>query len=113
MPGPGIGFWQALSIIVITIILSFFTLIFGELVPKRLAMKYSEKIAFSTIGIISFISVITSPFVKLLTATTNLVSKIFGVSEYEEEVVTEMKKLKMMVDQGQEKGDYKEKRKKI
>ena len=89
MPGPGIGFWQALSIIVITIILSFFTLIFGELVPKRLAMKYSEKIAFSTIGIISFISVITSPFVKLLTATTNLVSKIFGVSEYEEEVVTE------------------------
>ena len=103
MPGPGIGFWQALSIIVITIILSFFTLIFGELVPKRLAMKYSEKIAFSTIGIISFISVITSPFVKLLTATTNLVSKIFGVSEYEEEVVTE-EEIKMMVDQGQEKG---------
>ena len=103
IPGPGIGFWQALSIIVITIILSFFTLIFGELVPKRLAMKYSEKIAFSTIGIISFISVITSPFVKLLTATTNLVSKIFGVSEYEEEVVTE-EEIKMMVDQGQEKG---------
>jgi len=72
-------------------------------VPKRLAMKYSEKIAFSTIGIISFISVITSPFVKLLTATTNLVSKIFGVSEYEEEVVTE-EEIKMMVDQGQEKG---------
>ena len=103
MPGPGIGFWQALSIIVITIILSFFTLIFGELVPKRLAMKYSEKIAFSTIGIISFISVITSPFVKLLTATTNLVSKIFGVSEYEEEVVTE-EEIKMMIDEGEEKG---------
>ena len=45
--------WQALSIIVITIIFIIFTLIFGELVPKRLAMKYSEKIAFSTIGIIS------------------------------------------------------------
>ena len=103
IPGLGIGFWQALSIIVITIILSFFTLIFGELVPKRLAMKYSDKIAYSTIGIISFISVITSPFVKLLTATTNLVSKIFGVSEYEEEVVTE-EEIKMMVDQGQEKG---------
>lgn len=103
IPGLGIGFWQALSIIVITIILSFFTLIFGELVPKRLAMKYSEKIAYSTIGIISFISILTSPFVKLLTATTNLVSKIFGVSEYEEEVVTE-EEIKMMVDQGQEKG---------
>ena len=103
IPGLGIGFWQALSIIVITIILSFFTLIFGELVPKRLAMKYSEKIAYATIGIISFISILTSPFVKLLTATTNLVSKIFGVSEYEEEVVTE-EEIKMMVDQGQEKG---------
>ena len=103
IPGLGIGFWQALSIIVITIILSFFTLIFGELVPKRLAMKYSEKIAYATIGIISFISILTSPFVKLLTATTNLVSKIFGVSEYEEEIVTE-EEIKMMVDQGQEKG---------
>ena len=103
IPVLGIGFWQALSIIVITIILSFFTLIFGELVPKRLAMKYSEKIAYATIGIISFISILTSPFVKLLTATTNLVSKIFGVSEYEEEVVTE-EEIKMMVDQGQEKG---------
>ena len=103
IPGLGIGFWQALSIIVITRILSFFTLIFGELVPKRLAMKYSEKIAYATIGIISFISILTSPFVKLLTATTNLVSKIFGVSEYEEEVVTE-EEIKMMVDQGQEKG---------
>ncbi len=103
LPGAGIDFWQTLSIVIITIILSFFTLIFGELVPKRLAMKYSEKIAYSTIGIISFISILTSPFVKLLTWSTNVVSKLFGVSEYEEEVVTE-EEIKMMVDQGQEKG---------
>ena len=103
MPFLSVEVWKGISIIVITIILSFFTLIFGELVPKRLAMKYSEKIAYATIGIISFISILTSPFVKLLTATTNLVSKIFGVSEYEEEVVTE-EEIKMMVDQGQEKG---------
>lgn len=102
-PSLGIGFWETLSIIIITIILSFFTLIFGELVPKRLAMKYSEKIAYSTIGFISLISVIASPFVKLLTATTNIVSKIFGVSEHEEEIVTE-EEIRMMVDQGQEKG---------
>ena len=103
IPSLGIGFWETLSIIIITIILSFFTLIFGELVPKRLAMKYSEKIAYSTIGFISLISVIASPFVKLLTATTNIVSKIFGVSEHEEEIVTE-EEIRMMVDQGQEKG---------
>ena len=78
-PSLGISFWQTFSIIIITIILSFFTLIFGELVPKRLAMKYSEKIAYGTIGFISFISVITSPFVKLLSGVTNFISKLFGV----------------------------------
>ena len=80
----GISAWQNISIIIITIILSFFTLIFGELVPKRLAMKNYEKIAFATIGIIRGISIITAPFVKLLTVVTNMVSKIFGVGENEE-----------------------------
>ena len=44
--------WKAVSIVIITIILSFFTLVFGELVPKRLAMKYYEKIAYATIGLL-------------------------------------------------------------
>ena len=103
----GIGVWQNISIIIITIILSFFTLIFGELVPKRLAMKNYEKIAFATIGIIRGISVITSPFVKLLTVTTNAISKVFGVGEKEEEIVTE-EEIKMMVDQGEENGTIEE-----
>ena len=102
-PSLGINFWQTFSIIIITIILSFFTLIFGELVPKRLAMKYSEKIAFGTIGFISFISVIASPFVKLLSGVTNFISKIFGVSENEEKIVTE-EEIRMMIDEGQQKG---------
>ena len=49
-------------------------------------MKNYEKIAFGSIGIIRWISVVTSPFVKLLTATTNAISKIFGVKETEEEL---------------------------
>ena len=85
----GIEIWQNISIILITIILSFFTLIFGELVPKRLAMKNYEKIAYWSIGIIKAISVVTAPFVKLLTLTTNAISKIFGVNENDEEIVTE------------------------
>ena len=68
----GVGIWQSISIVFITIILSFFTLIFGELVPKRLAMKNYEKIAFGTIGIIRGISVITAPFVKLLTLNESI-----------------------------------------
>ena len=103
LPSLGINFWQTFSIIIITIILSFFTLIFGELVPKRLAMKYSEKIAYSTISFISFISVIASPFVKLLSSVTNFISKLFGVSENEEKIVTE-EEIRMMIDEGQQKG---------
>ena len=75
--------------------------------PKRLAMKNYEKIAFATIGIIRGISVITSPFVKLLTVTTNAISKVFGVGEKEEEIVTE-EEIKMMVDQGEENGTIEE-----
>ena len=112
MPFISIATWQNISIIIITIILSFFTLVFGELVPKRLAMKYYEKISFATIGVIKGISVVTAPFVKLLTWSTNLVSKIFGVGEQEEEIVTE-EEIKMMVNQGEEKGSIEENEKEL
>ena len=111
-PFISLGLWKSISIIVITIILSFFTLVFGELVPKRLAMKHYEKIAFATIGVIRGISIVTSPFVKLLTNVTNGISKIFGVGENEEETVTE-EEIKMMVDQGEEKGTIKEEEKEL
>ena len=103
----GLTAWRNISIILITIILSYFSLIFGELVPKRLAMRNSEKIAFGTIGIIRTISIITAPFVKLLTASTNGVSKFFGISGTDEETVTE-EEIRMMVDVGEEKGSIKE-----
>ena len=103
MPFLSLDTWRGIAIVLITIILSFFTLVFGELVPKRLAMKYYEKISYATIGVIRGISVVTAPFVKLLTFSTNMVSKIFGVGEAEEEVVTE-EEIKMMIDEGEEKG---------
>lgn len=103
IPILGIDAWRTISILLITIILSFFTLVFGELVPKRLAMKYYEKISYGTIGVIKTISIITAPFVKLLTFSTNIISKIFGVQENEEEIVTE-EEIKMMIDEGEEKG---------
>ena len=112
IPVISLGVWKSVSIIIITIILSFFTLIFGELVPKRFAMKNYEKISFATIGIIRAISIIASPFVKLLTVVTNGVSKIFGVGENEEEAVTE-EEIKMLVDQGEEKGTIQEDEKEL
>ena len=108
----GLAAWRNISIILITIILSYFSLIFGELVPKRLAMRNSEKIAFGTIGIIRAISIITAPFVKLLTASTNGVSKLFGISGTDEETVTE-EEIRMMVDVGEEKGSIKEEEKEL
>lgn len=112
MPFLSLDVWRNISIILITMILSFFTLVFGELVPKRLAMKYYEKIAYGTIGVIKGISVITAPFVKLLTWSTNVISKLFGVSEQEEEIVTE-EEIKMMVDQGEENGSIEETEKEL
>ena len=112
MPFISFGVWKSISIVIITIILSFFTLVFGELVPKRFAMKYYEKLSFATIGIIRTIAIVTSPFVKFLTIVTNGVSKLFGVGENEEESVTE-EEIKMMIDQGEEKGTIKEEEKEL
>lgn len=112
IPAISIEVWGTISIILITIILSFFTLVFGELVPKRLAMKNYEKIAFRVIGIIRGISIVTAPFVKFLTFVTNGISKLFGVSETDEETVTE-EEIKMMIDQGEEKGTIEEEEKEL
>ena len=103
---------KSVAIILVTILLSFFTLIFGELVPKRLGMKSHEKIAFATVGIIRAISIILAPFVKILTFATNAVSKLFGVTESDEEIVTE-EEIRMMVDAGEEKGAIEEEEKEM
>ena len=112
IPSVSISTWKSFSIIIITIILSYFTLVFGELVPKRIAMRYYEKVSFASIGIIKTISVITAPFVKFLTFSTNLVSKLFGVTGEEEDNVTE-EEIRMMVDVGEEKGTIQEEEKEM
>lgn len=103
MPFIAMARWREISIIIITIILSYFTLVFGELVPKRIAMKYSEKLSLFAVGIIRTISIFTLPFVKLLTYSTNIISKLFGVTGEEEENISE-EEIKMMVDVGEENG---------
>lgn len=111
-PVISVGTFKAISIVIVTIILSYFTLIFGELVPKRIGMKYSEKIAFGTIRIIRFISILTAPFVKILTVSTNIISKLFGITEQDEEIVTE-EEIKMMIDEGEEKGTIEQEEKEM
>ena len=108
----GIAFWNPVAIIIVTLILSYFSLVFGELVPKRLAMKYSSKVAGVAVGFIRVLAVIASPFVKFLTFSTNTISKLFGVSENEEEIVTE-EDIRDMVDAGEEDGTIEEQEKEM
>ena len=110
IPAINVETWNGISIIVITIILSYFTLVFGELVPKRIAMKNCEKIALGTVDIIKAIAVVTAPFVKFLTFSTNIISKLFGVSANDEKTVTE-EEIRMMVDVGEENGTIEEEEK--
>ncbi|MCM0650707.1 hemolysin family protein [Clostridium swellfunianum] len=93
-----------ISLVVVTILLSFITLVLGELLPKRVAMQSAEAIALFAVRPIIFISKITLPFVKVLTASTNFFAKIFNVqSEKNEEEVTE-EEIRMMIDVGEENG---------
>lgn len=99
-----IPFSDQISLLLVTLFISYITLVLGELLPKRLALQNPERIAFSIIGTIVFISKITAPFVKILTLSTNFFAKLFGVgATYEEEKVTE-DEIRMMIDVGEENG---------
>ena len=95
---------ESLCIIVITILLSYVTLVFGELVPKRVAMKKSESLALSISGLLNFVSTIFAPLVWLLTVSTNGVLRLMHIDPNgDDEEVTE-EEIRMMVDAGGEKG---------
>lgn len=94
---------KPIVVVVVTIILSYFTLIFGELVPKRLALAYPDKIAYKTVTLISTLSMLFTPFVWILTKTTNLVSKLLGISNESEEKLTE-EEIKKVIVTGREDG---------
>lgn len=99
------------TVVVITIILSYFTLVLGELVPKRVAMNKAESIAFSAVSVLTILSKLTNPFVKLLTASTNFFVRLFGIDPHSiDDDVTE-EEIRMMVDVGEEKGAIDEREK--
>lgn len=104
---------RAITVVVITIILSYFTLVFGELVPKRVAMQNPEKIAFAVSGPLTFLYKATKPFVWILSKSTNGVVRLFGIDPRKEpENVTE-EDIRMMVDVGNEKGVIEESQKEM
>ncbi len=106
--GVGVGIssetLDTISVIVITIILSYLTLIFGELVPKRVAMRKGEKIALAMSGLITVIAKIFAPIVWLLTVSTNGVLRLFGIDPNSESDEVSEEEIRMLLEEGKEKG---------
>lgn len=91
-------------LVLITLVLTYFSLVFGELVPKRIAMKKTESLALGMSGILYFVSKLFAPLVWFLTASTNFILKVMGINPNEEgDVVTE-EEIRMMLAEGNEQG---------
>ena len=99
-----IPYSNQISMILITFILSYITLVFGELIPKRIALRNSENIGLSSVGVIVFISRIFSPFVKFLTFSTNLVLTVLRMKEDNIEEKVSKEELRSLVEVGKEHG---------
>ena len=95
---------ESISVIFITIVLSYFTLVFGELVPKQIAMRKAEPLALGMAGLLSGIEKAAAPLVGLLTLSTNTVLRMIGIDPEAEENNVSEEEIRMMVDAGSEKG---------
>lgn len=100
----GIPYSMALASNGVTLLLMFLNLVFGELVPKRIALQRAEQFCMITVMPIHYISKILSPFIKLLSLSTTGVLKLLRMkTEDEEEIVTE-EEIKAMLKMGAESG---------
>lgn len=95
---------DTIAVVMITVILSYFTLIFGELVPKRIAMKKSEALALAISGLVSAISVLFKPIVWFLSISTNVILRLCGIDPDEEDDQVSEEEIRMLVETGGKKG---------
>ena len=106
MSSMGIPYSAAIAHNGVTLLLMFFNLVFGELVPKRIALQKAEAFSMMTVMPIHYISIILSPFIKLLSVSTKLVLKILHMkTEDQEEAVTE-EEIKALLKMGNESGTF-------
>lgn len=95
---------KTVSVIIVTLILSYFTLVLGELVPKRIAMKNKEKVAKSFCGVISVLTTILKPVIWFLTVSTNGMLRLFGIDPNEKEETVSEEDIVTMLDAGADEG---------
>ena len=101
------------TVFVLTVLLSYFSLILGELVPKRIAMHYPEKVSYAVAGMLSFCYKLFKPFVKILSGSTNIVLRLFGINPNEEPEEATEENIRMMLDVADEKGTIEESEKEM
>ena len=103
-PGISESVMNSAAVVITTLILSYFTLIFGELVPKRIAMRKAEALSLALAGLLSAIAKLFAPIVWLLTISTNSILRLIGIDpDADDEEVSE-ESIRMMVDAGSEQG---------
>lgn len=108
-----VPYGKQISFVGVTVVLSYFTLVFGELVPKRIALKKSEKIAMISLRPVLFISKIASPFIKILSLSTSLVLKLIGLDSGELEEKVTKEEIKSIIEAGEEYGAINESEKEM
>jgi len=101
-------FAEPISVVIVVAAISYLTLVFGELIPKSLALRYAEELACLSAVPINFLSRIASILVMLLTKSSNLVLKIFGAKGLEERVFISEEEIKYFMKEGREKGIFEE-----
>lgn len=108
MQGTGVGISTAVletfAVFVITLVLAYFNLVFGELVPKRVGMKKAEGLALSISGMLTMMSKFFAPLVWLLTVSTNGILKLLGINPEDEDETVSEEEIYMMLEVGAEKG---------
>lgn len=100
----GLPYGPQIAIVIVTIILSYFTLVFGELFPKRIALQNSEKVALFCVRPVSVIAKLATPFVKLLSFSVTLLLKLVGKDKYDDSDAYSEEEIRSLLEAGQEAG---------
>lgn len=95
---------ETIAIVIVTVILSYFTLVFGELFPKRVALQKSEQVSLASVNIIIFVSKIAAPFVKILSVSVTALLKLFHMNQDNIEEAVSEEEIKALLTAGQHSG---------
>ncbi|HIQ58363.1 MAG TPA: HlyC/CorC family transporter [Candidatus Merdivicinus intestinavium] len=102
---------HSIVLVLLTLLLAYVTLIFGELTPKRIAMKSPDELALKVVKVLWVLYKICRPFIRLLTASVNLVLRLLHINPHDEEEKVTEEEIRLMVEAGEEEGTIEEREK--